>query len=1249
MHSTTRRLATRRFAMAAACLITLILTAQTTLPKTVVWTNASPIDDLWTNSGNWMSTPPTSSDIVVFGTTTGTSTMDIAGLNLAELDMSGFSGALGLLYPLGIDGNLHVSGLLTLLGNSLDVGGNITVDDYLEAPGTTVTVGGHLTLGPSATLDMEDGTLKVGGDLDLASGTALWVSGGTLRFQGTGLQIWSVGLSSVVYANVEVANSGGIVNMQSVPGPSVEVDELTISRGLLQLNVGGLWVHGATDIGSDGEFLNGDPDTYMEFDSTVVVNGLFASHQSGCILRFAPGTPGKVDVGGTATFEVFGTPGDRTFLQQDGMAGGSQWILEHDPGAMLLFEDIVVQDSDAQPDPVSAGGTSVNGGNTTNWYFPIKETMWTGAGPTNNWSDFLNWDNGVPGKGDSVFYDAVGGLSVMDIDTLTLRGMEMTGFFGTLTVLRDMAFTSSLKTDGMTDLNAHTVGVMGNLLVRGTLDATNATLEVGEGGGDLMVLDTLDAPGAGIHVAGSLGGAGGSLLDITAAFVDLKGDLNADSLELVAGGSAVFFSGIGIQSWKANPSSSDYYNVNVTGGGGGGHVVLNAPGELISVHNLLVSGGTLEMAGGDLEVNGEMTVSSGASFENNTNAHAGFVFLGGISVDGGTFRSTAAGCGLYFTAGAPGTVDVNSGATFEVSGVPYDRTRLYQDGMMGGTQWILAYGTIDTLVFADVEVQDSYAQPGPVTATGESTDMGNNTNWNFPQKETIWMGGGGTDNWSDVDNWDNGLPAANDDVYFWPAGGLSVMDIEGLGLHLMDMTGFTGELTLLYPLSVTSGLTVDGAMETAGYQLFVVGNLAVDGTLNADSTQLMVLGGDLDVAGTFDGLGARTTVSGSATISGSLQTTSATLNVGGNVDVLGPCIVTDSDVDIGGSLGGGSGGTFDMTGATVDLDGNLNASGGLTLVSGGGGSGGTLNFTGGDQSWTAGPSSADYAHVRVSGNSLVLNAPGTLIRIADLQVIGGTLEITGGDLQVTGNTSMPHGGTFENNTNAGAVLRFDGGLSVGTLSSTADGCTLSVASGATVNGTLDVEGDGSELRFSAGDTVTVNSSGTFRVIGGSLGDRAKLRLDGDPYSGQWHLNVQSGATTQFENIEVQDSDASPGESCTANGECIDLGNNDNWNFVGTAVGDVPPPRLSLRAAPNPFNPSTNLHYGVPSAGKVTIRVYGVRGELVRTILSARREPGVYMESWDGRDDDGTAVATGLYLCRIESNGASVVKKLVLLK
>jgi hypothetical protein len=83
--------------------------------------------------------------------------------------------------------------------------------------------------------------------------------------------------------------------------------------------------------------------------------------------------------------------------------------------------------------------------------------------------------------------------------------------------------------------------------------------------------------------------------------------------------------------------------------------------------------------------------------------------------------------------------------------------------------------------------------------------------------------------------------------------------------------------------------------------------------------------------------------------------------------------------------------------------------------------------------------------------------------------------------------------------------------------------------------------------------------------------------------------------------------------------------------------------------PNPFNPSTTIQFGVPEAGATSIVIYNVLGQRVRTLTSEYRVAGRYQVTWDGTDDVGHHVGSGMYLYRLQSNQNSIVKKMVLVK
>ena len=83
--------------------------------------------------------------------------------------------------------------------------------------------------------------------------------------------------------------------------------------------------------------------------------------------------------------------------------------------------------------------------------------------------------------------------------------------------------------------------------------------------------------------------------------------------------------------------------------------------------------------------------------------------------------------------------------------------------------------------------------------------------------------------------------------------------------------------------------------------------------------------------------------------------------------------------------------------------------------------------------------------------------------------------------------------------------------------------------------------------------------------------------------------------------------------------------------------------------PNPFNPATKIEYTVQQAGHVTIRVYNLRGEIVRTIVDEQRSMGEYAAVWDGKNETGISVASGQYFYQLSVGDFVTSKKLLLLK
>ncbi len=83
--------------------------------------------------------------------------------------------------------------------------------------------------------------------------------------------------------------------------------------------------------------------------------------------------------------------------------------------------------------------------------------------------------------------------------------------------------------------------------------------------------------------------------------------------------------------------------------------------------------------------------------------------------------------------------------------------------------------------------------------------------------------------------------------------------------------------------------------------------------------------------------------------------------------------------------------------------------------------------------------------------------------------------------------------------------------------------------------------------------------------------------------------------------------------------------------------------------PNPFNPVTRIDYTVDLEGPVRLAIYDISGKLVRTLINRRMRSGTHSEEWDGRDNGGRAVASGIYFYRLTVGKSSLARKAVLLK
>mgnify|MGYP001231138021 CR=1 FL=1 len=88
-----------------------------------------------------------------------------------------------------------------------------------------------------------------------------------------------------------------------------------------------------------------------------------------------------------------------------------------------------------------------------------------------------------------------------------------------------------------------------------------------------------------------------------------------------------------------------------------------------------------------------------------------------------------------------------------------------------------------------------------------------------------------------------------------------------------------------------------------------------------------------------------------------------------------------------------------------------------------------------------------------------------------------------------------------------------------------------------------------------------------------------------------------------------------------------------------------PQRFSLRSYPNPFITAATLEIEAPAPSSFVVRIFNLLGQEIRTLPHSRVAPGRVLLAWDGRDKMGRMVPAGVYICRVESEGQSVLSKL----
>lgn len=113
----------------------------------------------------------------------------------------------------------------------------------------------------------------------------------------------------------------------------------------------------------------------------------------------------------------------------------------------------------------------------------------------------------------------------------------------------------------------------------------------------------------------------------------------------------------------------------------------------------------------------------------------------------------------------------------------------------------------------------------------------------------------------------------------------------------------------------------------------------------------------------------------------------------------------------------------------------------------------------------------------------------------------------------------------------------------------------------------------------------------------------------------------------------------------AGGELVEL------PVIETDAGDdiVTNSTQLLGNYPNPFNPTTQIKFALSEAGPVSIEIFNIKGEKVRTLVNEIRPASQYTEIWNGKDDSDSSVASGVYFYKMKAGRYTSTKKMILMK
>ena len=183
----------------------------------------------------------------------------------------------------------------------------------------------------------------------------------------------------------------------------------------------------------------------------------------------------------------------------------------------------------------------------------------------------------------------------------------------------------------------------------------------------------------------------------------------------------------------------------------------------------------------------------------------------------------------------------------------------------------------------------------------------------------------------------------------------------------------------------------------------------------------------------------------------------------------------------------------------------------------------------------------------------------------------------------------------------------------------------------------------------------------FDVLGTT--ESSQYALEYPPYlATQYYAGVQNLSVNDFGQqvqtmwfgfsfMYIRDASVTPGIAMVRNrvmeAMISWMGNETEENI--TPVDETPSAYKLTQNFPNPFNPSTTIMFDMRAKGHVSLKIYNVAGQLVRTLVNGVKDAGHHKLTWDGRNNSGVSVASGVYFYKMETTNFSQTKKMIMLR